>query len=353
MGPPAPAPAPDPAPQPEPVVDAAHPQHPVAPFPYAEEEVEYTNARSGLKLAGTLSVPPSAGPHPAVVLISGSGAQDRDSTVFGHRPFAVLADHFARRGLAVLRVDDRGVGGSERGGDDVTSEDFATDVEAGVAFLRARPDVDGSRIALVGHSEGGAIAPMVAARDPEISGIVLLAGPGVPGQQLLLSQARALLEAQGMPDGVVESAVMQQAKVLQALAESESVEEARNRVIETAGVETEAVRKAVEAQVVPWTLFFVKHDPRGPLAEVRCPVLALGGTLDTQVVSSENLPAIENALRTAGNTDVEVVELKGLNHLFQPAKTGAPEEYESSTVTFDEDALQRVGTWLEARLLQN
>lgn len=343
------APAPTTAPAPPPPRTAA--PEPSVPAPaYREEDVTYRNPASGLTLAGTLTLPTSPGPHPAVLLISGSGAQDRDSTIFGHRPFAVLADHLARRGLAVLRVDDRGVGGSDRGPLDVTSEDFATDVEAGVAFLRSRAEVDPGRVALIGHSEGGMIAPMVAAKDPKLAGIVLLAGPGVRGEQLLVSQSRALLQAKGMPEGIVETAVAQQTEAMGAVAKAETVEEARAGILAVVG-DNEMTRQAVEAQIIPWTLYFVKHDPAPVLQRVRCPVLALNGTLDTQVVGSENLPAIEAALRAGGNADVTTEALAGLNHLFQPAKTGDPSEYEASEVTFDEAALERISEWLVARLL--
>ncbi len=316
---------------------------------YADEDVTYTNPSSGLTLAGTLSLPETSGPHPAVLLISGSGAQDRDSRIAGHRPFAVLADAFARRGIAVLRVDDRGVGGSERGPLDVTSADFSTDVEAGVAFLRARPEIDPNRVALVGHSEGAMIAPMVAARDPQLAGIVLLAGPGVPGKQVLVSQSRAVLESKGVPPGIIETAVAQQEKTMAAIAEAPTVEAARDGVLGIVG-DNEVTRSAIEAQIIPWTLYFVKFDPEPVLRDVSCPVLALGGTLDTQVVASENLPAIEAALREAGNSDVTVEALAGLNHLFQPAKTGDPDEYASSKVAFDEAVVQQIGDWLTSRL---
>ena len=318
---------------------------------YVSEDVTYENPASHLTLAGTLTLPESPGPHPAVVLISGSGAQDRDSTIFGHRPFAVIADHLSRRGIAVLRVDDRGVGGSDRGPDDVTSEDFATDVEAGVHYLRSRPEVDPKRVGLVGHSEGGLIAPMVAAKDPELAAIVLLAGPGVSGKELLVSQSRAILQAKGMPEETVAGAVAQQEEVMTVVAASTSVEEAREGVLAIVG-DNPMTRPAIEAQIIPWLVYFVKHDPAEDLRQVHCPVLALNGSLDTQVLAAENLPAIEAALHEAGNPDVTTERLEGLNHLFQPAKTGDVSEYEASEVTFDAAALQRMGDWLTARLLE-
>lgn len=334
-----------PEPESEPQANA-HPQDPKPPFPYASEDVDYTNPASGLKLAATLTVPQGDGPHPAVVLISGSGPQDRDGSLFGHRPFAVIADALTRRGIAVLRVDDRGMGESERGPLDVTSADFATDVVAGVAFLRSRPEVDPARIGLVGHSEGGMIAPMVAAEDPKLAGIVLLAGPGVPGKELLIAQTRALLEAKDVGGPIVDKAVEQQTQVMTAIAEASSVEEARERVLEVVGSTSSATRKAVEGQVIAWTLYFVQYDPRPALQNVKCPVLALGGSRDTQVLSSTNLEGIGAALAAGGNQAVTTRELDGLNHLFQPATRGTPDEYANSTVTFDEGALGLIGDWL-------
>ena len=336
--PPAPAPPPASGAEPAPTLTT-----------YVSEDVTYPNPTSGLTLAGTLTLPDAPGPHPAVVLISGSGAQDRDSAIFGHRPFAVIAEHLSRRGIAVLRVDDRGVGGSERGPDDVTSMDFATDVEAGVLYLRSRPEVDPKRVGLVGHSEGGMIAPMVAAKDPELAAIVLLAGPGVPGKQLLVSQARAILEAKGMPEETVAGAVAQQEKAMSAVAEAATVQEAREGVLAVVG-DNPMTRPAIEAQIIPWLVYFVKHDPSEDLRQVHCPVLALGGSLDTQVLASENLPVIAAALKEGGNPDVTVETLERLNHLFQPAKTGDVSEYEASKVTFDEGALERIGDWLTERL---
>lgn len=350
----APAPAATSAPTPEPApapVDPDHPQHPVPPFPYRSEDVTYRNPKSGLTLAGTLTLPEATNVrHPAAILVSGSGPQDRDGTVFGHKPLWVLADRLTREGIAVLRVDDRGVGGSERGDIDPTSADFATDVAAGIAFLRTRADIDPKRIAVVGHSEGGMIAPMVAAEDPSIAAIVLLAGPGLPGRDVLVAQAKALLVARGLPEETAAKATEQQGKILTAIAEAPDIESARSSVLAIVGIDNEATRAAVEQQVIPWMVYFLRHDPRPVLARVRCPVLALGGSLDLQVLARDNLPAIEAALREGGNDDVTTRELPGLNHLFQPAQTGDVAEYERSKITFDESALDEIAGWLRARL---
>lgn len=343
--------APQVASEPPPPADPDHPQHPTPPFPYASHDVEYTNAVTGLKQAGTLTVPKGDGKHAAVILISGSGSQDRNSEVFGHRPFAVIADHLSRKGISVLRVDDRGVGGSELGENlDVTSADFAIDVRGSVDFLRTREEIDPERIALVGHSEGGMLAPMVAVEDERIAAIVLLAGPGVPGDELLIGQTAAILKARGAEGDILEIGIAQQKRTIEAIATAESVEAARARVLEITGVDTPQVREAIEAQIIPWMLYFVQYDPAPTLARVQCPVLALGGSLDTQVVATQNLPAIEAAVRKGGNDDVQAEELAGLNHMFQPAKTGDVSEYKTSKITFDEAALDRMSDWLTSRL---
>ncbi|MGH1561008.1 alpha/beta fold hydrolase [Caulobacter segnis] len=209
------------------------PQTPKPPFPYRAEDVSYRNPASGLTLAGTLTLPEGAGPFPAVVLITGSGAQDRDETVFGHKPFWVIADALTRKGVAVLRVDDRGTGGSQAGPPGSGGiPALVTDVAAGVAFLRARADIDPARIGLVGHSEGGQVAPLVAAEDPRVAFLVLMAAPGVDGATLLVAQNRALFAASGMPDDQVETLVRNRAERFAAVRDARDVADARVRLTE-------------------------------------------------------------------------------------------------------------------------
>lgn len=334
------------------------PQEPKPPLAYTAEDVTYRNDAAGVRLAGTLTRPSAGGPFPAVVLISGSGAQDRDETVFNHKPFLVLADALTRRGIAVLRSDDRGVGGSDRGPAGPTSKDFAGDVAAAVAYLETRPDIDRRHIGLIGHSEGGLIAPMVAASSPDIAFIVLMAGPGVPGDQMMYLQAAALARAQGASEALIAwDRSVRQRVYDEVKSETDGVPNAAQREALLAGAPTlpgvvsEAAARQTTATILagastPWFRFMLAYDPRPTLARVRCPVLAINGERDTQVVARENLDAIRSALEAGGNRDVTIEALPGLNHLFQTSTTGRPDEYESIDETIAPAALDLIGDWI-------
>lgn len=338
------------------------PQHPRPPFPYAAEEVAYDNPADGNRLAGTLTLPVGEGPWPAAILITGSGLQDRDETIFGHKPFWVIADHLTRAGIAVLRVDDRGVGGSSGPVEGATSDSFAGDVLAGVRFLAARPEVDGGRIGLIGHSEGGLIAPMVAVEAPEeVAWIVLLAGTGIPGSELMPLQLGAILTAAGVPDDSVRRQTEIQREMIAQILENAPESEIRAQVAalvqeQSGGIEgAEAARqRAVDqtlAQVTSaWYRRFLALDPRDVLRQVRVPVLALNGTLDLQVPADPNLREIEGALRAGGNHRVTVRSLEGLNHLFQHAATGLVNEYGRIEETFSPLALEVMTDWIRERV---
>lgn len=337
------------------------PQEPKPPFPYRTEDVRFRNATAGIQLAGTLTLPSSSRPAPAVLLISGSGAQDRDETIFDHKPFLVLADHLTRAGFAVLRVDDRGVGGSDRGPAGPTTEDFVGDVLAGVAYLGTRPEIDGRRIGLIGHSEGATIAPMAAVRSSDVAFIVMLAGTGVPGDQVLMSQVEALGRIQGVSSDLMAWDRSMRQRVYE-LVKSETggvPDDVRRRALldgiapvpgapDATSARTQAT-VLLNASSVPWFRFFLAYDPRPTLQRVKCPVLALGGSLDVQVVADQNLPSIETALRAGGNPDVTVKKLPGLNHLFQSATTGGVDEYVTIEETIAPVALQAITDWLEKR----
>ncbi len=335
----------------------ARPQEPKPPFPYGEEQVSFES--EGASLAGTLSIPGGEAPFPAVLLISGSGPQNRDGEVFGHRPFLVLADDLARAGVAVLRVDDRGVGGSTGDRGRATSEDFAADAIAGVAFLAARPEIDPERIGLIGHSEGGIVAPMAATRSDKVAFIVLLAGPGVPGDEILERQLELISRAGGMPaERVARVAAAQRAllELVESGAQQDAIR-ARVRDLTLAQLGTESVDDTVEQAIsreaaklmTPWFRFFLTHDPRPVLREVRVPVLALYGEKDLQVDPRQNLPEVRKALEQGGNPDFTVEELPGLNHLFQKANTGSPSEYHSIEETIDPVALDAIREWIVER----
>jgi pimeloyl-ACP methyl ester carboxylesterase len=346
------------------VQQARRPQTPRKPYPYQEVEVAYENAKSGIHLAGALTLPRSSSPVPAVLLITGSGAQDRDETIFEHRPFLVLADSLTRRGIAVLRVDDRGVGGSTGSVSKSTSADFAEDVLAGVAFLKGRKEIDPTRIGLVGHSEGGLIAPMVASRSRDIAFIVMLAGPGVSGEQILYTQGAAILKSMGADAKQLERQKEIQHRMF-AILRQEKDSTAAQAKLKAAIAELSAKlgkdekKEATEAMpelegqlstfLTPWFRYFLTYDPRSALLKVTCPVLALNGEKDLQVDSKINLPAIAAALKEGGNRDVTTKELANLNHLFQTCKTGAVAEYGTIEETMSPEVLQTVGDWIQQR----
>lgn len=329
---------------------AKRPQTPVPPFPYRAEEVAYVNPVSKLKLAGTLTLPPGKGPFPVALLITGSGPQDRDETIFGHKPFAVLADALTRKGVAVLRVDDRGVGASQAGSAKDTTADFATDVQAGVAFLRARSDIDPARVGLIGHSEGGLIAPMVAAKDPKIAFVALMAAPGVDGQTLILSQNRAISLAAGVPEDRIEANLAQSKLAFDAVrtAPDDATALARlNKLLQRPGSPTDAATIAqIRGIATPWWRAFLNSRPADALRQVKAPILAIGGARDLQVPAAENLQAIRKA--TAGNPDVTTRDLRGLNHLFQMSETGLPAEYGRIEQTLAPAALELLVDWTVA-----
>jgi pimeloyl-ACP methyl ester carboxylesterase len=350
------------------VPKAERPQEPERPYPYRDEEVTYPNAKAGFTLAGTLTMPRTGGPFPAVILITGSGQQDRNETVFGHRPFLILADYLTRRGIAVLRVDDRGVGGSQGDAAQATSEDFAEDVLAGVAYLKTRQEIDPKRIGLIGHSEGGIIGPIVATRSSDVAFLVLLAGTGVPGDVIVEKQIANLLQAVGTDQADIDAAIRNQRRVYEVI-KSESdpnvvQEKIRTIIQESLEALSEQQKKALQSSdaavdvqargaASPWFRFFITHDPKTVLRRVRCPVLALNGELDKQVLPEDNLPAIEQALREGGNPDFIVKELPGLNHLFQTAKTGNVDEYAKIEETMSPVALEIVASWIENHVIRN
>lgn len=338
---------------------ALRPQTPQAPFPYDVQEVSFENASAGIQLSGTLTLPQGESSLPGVVLISGSGPQDRNESILGHQPFWVIADHLSRHGVAVLRFDDRGVGQSQGDFAKAISTDFATDVQAAVAFLRMQPAIDSQRIGLCGHSEGGLIAPMVAAEDPDLAFVVLLAGPGVNGEQISLSQGELLLQAAGAnPAEMKEQRELQEvffemAKREPPLSKEAFLSEAQKAIepflSETQADQAEALAQAAAQQVLsPWFRFFLTYEPGSSLEKLTCPVLALNGEKDLQVDPKLNLPAIRAALERGGLNDYQLNELPGLNHLFQACHTGAVSEYAEIEETFNSAALELITDWIKA-----
>jgi uncharacterized protein len=338
------------------------PQTPEPPFPYEVEEVTYQNGE--ITLAATLTVPSGPGPFPAVVMITGSGPQDRDETIFGHRPFAVIADHLTRGGVAVLRADDRGVGGSTGSPATATSQDFAGDALAGLRWLQARPEIASHRIGLLGHSEGAMVAPVAAAEDPSVAFIVMLAGTGVPLADVMVAQARLLSLAAGADPAQVERQEEAQRELFRLVAAGAEVPVLRDQMRKLIEVQIgmaqpgqqldqqtmeQLVNQHLQGTLSPWFRFALTFDPREALRRVRVPVLALNGSLDLQVPHHQNLPEIEKALQEAGNPDVTIRMLTGLNHLFQRAETGTVEEYAQIEETMAPEVLDLIREWIAAR----
>lgn len=338
-------------------------QDPVKPYPYVEEEVVVENPAAGVRLAGSFTKPRGSGPFPAALLISGSGAQNRDEEVFEHRPFLVLADHLTRHGIAVLRLDDRGMGGSTGSLALADLDDLVGDAGAAVRFLEARPDVDRARIGLIGHSEGGLVAPRVATETPGIAFVLLLAGPGIPGDSLLYLQGATLMRVMGQPAELIAWNRRLQERLFEQVKAAPDSASLRQRL---SGVITDALpllpeafvgqvtARSLEGQVgmmsTRWFRSFVSYDPAPALRRLACPTLALTGGKDLQVPPRENLPAIGRALAAGGNRDFRTIELPGLNHLFQSAESGLPAEYPALQETFAPAALDTITTWLEARV---
>jgi fermentation-respiration switch protein FrsA (DUF1100 family) len=344
--------------------ESRRPQTPQKPYPYQEIEATYENRKGGIKLAGTLTLPRTGGPFPAVLLITGSGAQDRDETIFGHKPFLVLADYLTRCGIAVLRVDDRGVGGSTGNVQDATSVDFADDVRAGVEWLKGRPEINASQIGLLGHSEGGIIAPLVASRSRDIAFIILLAGSGLPGDEILYLQGAAILKVAGADAKQLALQKALQERIFAVLRQEKDNTAAEKKIRAameelTSKLDKDEKQQMVEAlpllegqlQMVlaPWFRHFLDYDPRPALRQVTCPVLALNGEKDLQVDARANLKAVEAALREGGNKDVTIQELPNLNHLFQTCKTGSISEYAAIEETLAPAALETVAEWILKR----
>lgn len=339
------------------VEQVRRPQTPRPPFPYRSEEVTLPGADTGVTLAGTLTLPEGGKPRPAVILLTGSGTQDRDETIMEHKPFAVIADCLTRRGFAVLRCDDRGAGRSTGSAASATTLTGAADASCMMDYLKARPEIDPSRIGLLGHSEGAAMAFHTAAQRDDVAFVVSLAGPGVKGDSILLRQNADLARLEGMPEGRVESLcrLLQQ---VYALAESElPADVLLDRLVTLYGGQTgrqltdaerEQLRRQLSTFCTPWMRGFLRHDPQTDLKAVRCPVLVLNGERDTQVDATVNPDAIRRALPDVPGRLVTVKRYPGLNHLFQHCTTGLPAEYGSIEETISPEVLADLAAWMEA-----
>lgn len=326
------------------------PQHPEPPYPYAEEEVHFPNTDDEITLAGTLTTPEDEGPHPAVVLVSGSGPQDRNSELMGHRLFHVLADHLTQQGIAVLRYDERGVGESEGPAFPAsTSEAYARDAAAAVRFLKERPEVNAERVGLIGLSEGGLIGPMVHTQHEPLAFLVLMAGPSVPGYDIIIEQTAQMARAVGTPEDEIDSTRTAQHRTLSVVREAPDTTTAADSlqvVLEEQGVSDEQRASQIDNFTAPWFRFFLDYDPQPTLTQIDIPVLALFGENDLQVLPGQNAEIMRTALEESPSPDATVEVLDGLNHLFQPAETGHPSEYGAIETTMAPAALERVSGWI-------
>jgi pimeloyl-ACP methyl ester carboxylesterase len=335
------------------LLELVRPQNPVKLYPYKEEEITFPNGKAKISLAGTLTVPRGQGPFPVAILLADSGPRDRDESLVGHRPFLVLADYLTRKGIAVLRFDKRGIGKSTGNYANATTVDFAGDAEAALAFLKTRKEMDPEKTGLIGHGEGGMIAPMVAAHSSDVSWVVLLAGPGLKGEDTLLLQSELILKTAGVDDEQIAK-TREFNKQTYALVRQEkdpaTLEAKLSELVQSSAMSASLPPAALQSQirlmVSPWFRFFLDYDPVLTLQKTTCPVLSLNGEKDLQVSPKENLAKIQKALQDGGNKDFQTAELSGLNHLFQHCPTGSPTEYGGIQETMAPEALNAVSDWV-------
>lgn len=337
------------------------PQEPKEPFPYNTEEVLFDNSKDNVVLAGTLTFPKEGENFPAVILITGSGGQDRNEEIFNHKPFWVIADYLTRNGIAVLRFDDRGIAQSTGDHSKATSDDFARDVLAGVEFLKERKEIDKTMIGLIGHSEGGVIAPLAAVQSDDVAFIIMMAGLGIPGDSILYLQGALIQRAEGTSEEEIQKSLKTQSEVFSIIKNTpdQDIEKVlRDKFNAEYQIMTEEekaklgdpevyINMQLKTLTSPWFKYFLRFDPVPVLEKVKCPVLAINGEKDLQVPPKENLSAIKSALEKGGNKNFEVVELKGLNHLFQTSETGKISEYGQIEETISPLALQTMLDWIK------
>jgi len=339
------------------------PQEPQPPYPYKEEEVSFPNAEHGFTLGGTLTLPDGEGPFTAAVLVTGSGSQNRDEEIFGHKPFKVIADFLTRKGIAVLRYDDRGVGASGGNAADANTADLAVDARSAIDYLLKRSEIDPSNIGIIGHSEGGMIAFMLASSHQDIAYIVSLSGPGVDGKAILLDQSERIAGLSGASDAILEDNRTVMTGVYDIMIANESYETWREKTLNFASKfyseklvgsyseeDIERGKRNLLASIpeasYDWMRYFVMFDPAPLFPDIECPVLALNGEKDCQVLAEPNISAINKGLMNAGNPKTKTQILPGLNHLFQNCETGLLNEYGIIEETFDPETLKIISDWI-------
>ena len=341
------------------------PQEPTQPYPYHTEDVTFKNEKGVITLAGTLTLPKKEGNYPAVILVSGSGAQNRDEEILGHKPFLVIADHLTKNGFAVLRYDDRGVEKSEGNFAAATTADLATDAEAAFNYLKTRPEINKKKIGIMGHSEGGMIAPMVAEKNPDVAFVVMLAGPGITGSEQMVLQNYLVGKGNNIPEDELTKISAMNKKMYDAITSEPDTKKMKENVstliksemgsyFASKGVPQAEIDNYTNTYVKevtsPWFVYFLKYDPAPVLEKVKCPILAINGDKDVQVAANANLDGIKRATEKGGNKKVTTKKLTGLNHLFQECTTGQAEEYGEIEQTFSPIALTEITTWMKKEI---
>ncbi|UOB16459.1 alpha/beta hydrolase family protein [Abyssalbus ytuae] len=337
------------------------PQEPTKPYPYYSEDITFQNLKDNISLSGTLTLPKKEGNFPVVILISGSGPQNRDEELFGHKPFLVISDYLTKNEIGVLRYDDRGVGQSTGDFKNATTANFATDAESAITYLKTRKEINKKKIGLIGHSEGGIIASIVASKSKDISFIVLLAGTGIKGDKVLLLQQELISKAKGIAQNDIKKSLETNAKLFEIIDKSndnqklktdlsnlidETLKSDTNAQIPNGFTKKEFILMQVNQLSTPWLQYFIKFNPGKVLEKVKCPVLAVSGEKDLQVPPKENLTAISDALKKGGNKKVTTKVFPNLNHLFQESETGLPSEYATIEQTVSPDLLTEITTWI-------
>ena len=340
------------------IEDSKRPQEPVKPYPYYEEEVIFKNNEANITLAGTLTLPNKNGKFPVVILISGSGPQDRDESFMGHKPFLVLSDYLTRQGIGVLRFDDRGVGESTGNFGKATTEDFSKDVLSAIAYLKTRNDVDIKNIGLIGHSEGGIIAPLAANNSKDVAFMVLLASTGISGTELSVMQSKILREFPVKDEVAYEKntrkaiaiVISNKSKTEIKIELTTHYNEFLRPILTSLNVPEKNINAFIENQlktsIQPWSRYFLQYNPADEIEKLQIPVLSLNGSKDTQVNAKINQEAIRQALIKGQNKNYKIVELENLNHFFQECETGKMDEYRKIEQTFSPTALNEIKKWV-------
>ena len=333
------------------------PQNPIKPYTYYSEDITFDNKKDGISLAGTLTLPKKEGHFPAVILISGSGPQNRDEEILDHKPFLILSDYLTKNGIAVLRYDDRGIGQSTGDFKTATTQDFANDVKAAVEYLKTRKEINPKKIGLIGHSEGGLIAPMVAQNNKEVSFIVLMAGPGVRGDKLMIVQKEDTERLMGVTEVDIAKSKDMVSGLYKMIINADSNNIKLNENITSYLSEKyknenkpNELNALIQTATNIWFQNFIKIDPATALEKVKCPVLALNGDKDSQVSAKINIEAIKKALTKGGNKKVTTKILPNLNHLFQECKTGSFSEYAEIEQTISPLALEQILSWIKIQV---